>query len=135
MKVKEAQKKELIENQLRRVIIDRMLKEKYNEIEYLAIQPPCDPGIVEVNREDLDWLLSEHDKAEALEQEQDKLKKQILDIENQNKKQIEACRQEYDILCQQYRDVINSNTWKMGIRIGKIIHILLTPFRWLRGGK
>ena len=133
--MKEAQKKELIENQLRRVIIDRMLKEKYNEIEYLAIQPPCVPGIVEVNREDLDWLLSEHDKAESLEQEQDKLKKQILDIENQNKKQIEACRQEYDILCQQYRDVINSNTWKMGIRIGKIIHILLTPFRWLRGGK
>lgn len=65
----DARKKELMENQLRLVMIDRMLKEKYNEISYLAIQPPKDPDIVEINRKDLDWLLGEQRRCESLERQ------------------------------------------------------------------
>lgn len=120
MKVEKLQEKELMENQLWLVMIDRFLKEKYNEIEYLAIQPQHDPGIVEINKEDLEWLMTEHERAEQL----DEMKMEYTKL----------C-QSHDKLYQQYVEVLTSNTWKFGSHIGKVVHVLLTPFRWLRREK
>lgn len=102
----EARQKELMENQLRVVMIDRMLKEKYNEISYLAIQPRRDLDIVEVNRRDLDWLLTEQKRCESLGEQKEALEKQ-------------------------YRDVMNSKAWRLGIRISKFAGFFLAPIRVL----
>lgn len=139
METRVEQSRELIENQLRLVMIDRMLKEKYNEIEYLAIQPPADPNIVEINREDLDWLLSEHEKCEVLEQE---LEQQREMYERQRKEQLEAHErqkeeqiEQYNRLKSQYEEVMNSNAWRWGLRCAKVVHFFLIPIRALRGNK
>ncbi len=145
--------RELIENQLRLVMVDRMLKEKYNEIEYLAIQPPADPNIVEINREDLDWLLSEHEKCEVLEQElqqQREMYENKLEVYERQKeeqremyenklevyeRQKEEQIEQYNRLESQYEEVMNSNAWRWGLRFAKVIHFFLTPIRALRGNK
>ncbi len=103
----DARKKELMENQLRLVMIDRMLKEKYNEISYLAIQPPKDPDIVEINRKDLDWLLGEQRRCESLEEQN-------------------------AVLEQKYLSVVNSRVWRWGSRISKSICFLFKPVLMLR---
>ena len=100
----EARQKELMENQLRIVMIDRMLKEKYNEISYLAIQPPKDPEIVEINRKDLDWLLEEQKKCEGL-------------------------RKQKEALERQYSEVMDSKAWRLGLRISRFARFFLTPIR------
>lgn len=123
--------RELMENQLRLVMIDRMLKEKYNEIEYLAIQPPSDPNIVEINRKDLDWLLSEHEKCEDLEQQltQRQAEHQKLQEQYEN---LEKCYRELEL---RHQEVLSSHAWRWGLRFAKVIRFLFTPFRVLSGKK
>lgn len=108
---------ELMENKLRLVMVDRMLKEKYNEINYLAIQPPADPSIAEINKVDLEWLLSEHEKADRLEAQLDKAK----NGDDTMKEELEALRKEY-------LEIVNSHIWKIGSKVGRIIDVLKTPF-------
>ena len=137
-------RKELINNQLRIVMIDRMLKEKYNQIEYLAIQPPGDPNIAEINRPDLDWLLSEHERCEALEKEmtqqrqslEQEMERQRLDglAQLEEQKQInDGLREQYMALETEHQKVLNSNAWRWGLRFAKAVHFILTPARALRG--
>lgn len=118
-----------IVNQLRLVMIDRMLKEKYNEIEYLAIQPPKDPSIVEINRTDLDWLLSEHEKCEELEGQNAELRKDYTEMENHCIELKNHC----DELENQYQAILDSRTYRWGMRLSKVVRIFLAPFRMLRG--
>lgn len=122
---------QLMENQLRLVMIDRMLREKYNEIEYLVIQPPCDPNIVEINREDLNWLLSEHERCEELQVE---LSRQREVYEMQKEEQIvqyQGLENRYHDLEVRHQDVITSNAWRWGLRFAKVVHFFLTPIRVL----
>lgn len=98
---------ELIENELRLVMIDRMMKEKYNEIQYLAVQPPLKPGVVEINKVDLDWLLAEHERLEELKKNMDQL-------------------------TEQYQSVMNSRSWRLSLRISKVARLLLKPFTFFR---
>lgn len=118
-----------IVNQLRLVMIDRMLKEKYNEIEYLAIQTPKDPSIVEINRTDLDWLLSEHEKCEELEGKNAELRKNYTEMENHCIELKNHC----DELENQCQAILDSRTYQWGMRLAKIIRFFLAPFRMLRG--
>lgn len=97
--MRKGQSKELMENQLRLVMIDRMLKEKYNEISYLAIQPPKDPQIVEIHQKDLNWLLEEQAKCE-------KAQIRIRELEEQKKE-----------LQEQYLEMVHSRTWRWGGKV------------------
>lgn len=125
----------LIENQFWLVIIDRMLREKYNEIEYLAIQPPLDPSIAEINKTDLDWLLSEHERCEQLEQNMADLRE--LNDKNMAEQlaQYAELEKQYSHLLEQHQAVISSNAWRWGLRFAKLVHVFLKPFRALRGRK
>lgn len=122
--MEEGKNTQQIKNQLYLVMIDRMLKEKYNEIEYLAIQPPRDPAIAEINQKDLDWLLCEHEKCEKLEQQNFDLKNDYMELETR-----------YNDLEDQYSALVNSRTYRWGMRLSKIVRIFLAPFRMLRGNR
>lgn len=104
--------RELIENQLRVVMLDRMLKEKYNQIHYLAIKEPLPPDKAEINKKDLDWLLCEHERADELEKKCVKIEKDCVDLQ------------------EMYNQVISSKTWIWGTKINHFISLLLTPIRF-----
>lgn len=120
--LKERTAQEMIENQFRLVMIDRMLKEKYNEIKYLAIQPPLDPNIIQIEKKDLEWLLGEHERVDQLNQE-------IAGW----KQELEKQKLVYCDLQEEHNKVMNSLTWRIGKKITGVIDFLLAPVRKLRG--
>lgn len=109
-----------IDNNLRLIMIDRMLKEKYNEIHYLAIQPPKDPAIEEINKKDLEWLLSEHERADRLLRQNEELQVQYDELLTN-----------YSKLDSDYREILNSLTWRIGVKISSFMNHFISPFQKL----
>lgn len=112
---------EQIDNQLWVVMLERMLQEKYGRIQYLAIQPAPDPTITQINNDDLAWLLSEKDRCIVLEKQ----------IEEERERYVELEKQLHSVQAD-YQGILDSRTWRWGIKLGRIVGIILSPFRKLK---
>ena len=124
-----------IENDFFVTILDRMLKEKYGEIQYLAIQPKPDPTITQINNTDLDYLLRERDRCEEQEQELRKQEEELRKYEEEMHQQrmiVERTTQMLHEVQSEYQAVLDSRTWRWGKKVSHMMGRLLYPFRWIK---